>query len=151
MEFFEIDWADSDIESIRIEYDRASLVIWNDTLQKKLLVVCTGLAGITNLCIWDDTIIYDTNVRLADPNDDFVRKLYGAYSKECNFGGRSLSNDLYELQIELVNNITFSIYCQKIEVIPEKTGPLTPVRTKLFQGNIIKGSAEALPFFLYFK
>ena len=128
MNFTDYSWHDCHINRINIEYDKATIEIGyyepkpdvkDIKCTWKCFVVCTGLAGITNLCIWDDTIIYDTNVRLADPNDDFVRKLYGAYSKEWNFGGRSLSNDLYELQIELVNNITFSIYCQKIEVIPD--------------------------------
>ena len=51
MNISNINWADSDLENITIEYDHASLVIWNDTLQKRLSVECSGLAGITNLCI----------------------------------------------------------------------------------------------------
>ena len=57
MNFININWADSNIENINIEYDCATLVIWNDILQKRLYVECSGLAGVTNLCIWDDTII----------------------------------------------------------------------------------------------
>ena len=120
MEFLEIDWADSDIESIKIEYDRASLVIWNDTLQKNLLVVCTGLAGITNLCIWDDTIIVSANVYPAfETGDDFMNNLYGAYNKCYDYGGRSLSNGLIELRVKLTNSISFSVYCQRIVVEAE--------------------------------
>ena len=116
MNFTDYSWHDCHINRINIEYDKATIEIGyyepkpdvkDIKCTWKCFVVCTGLAGITNLCIWDDTIIYDTNVRLADPNDDFVRKLYGAYSKECNFGGRSLSNDLYELQTQKIRICTF--------------------------------------------
>ena len=118
MEFLNINWADSDIENINIEYDHATLVIWNDTLQKRLSVECLGFAGITNLCIWDDTIIMSASVHNAsDANNEFVHNLYTAYSKDQDYGGRSLCNGLLELKIELVNRISFSVYCQKIEVI----------------------------------
>ena len=117
MNFQDFYWADSDIESINIEYDHATLVIWNDALQKKLFVECSGFAGITNLCIWDDTIIMSTSVNpVCDTDNEFLRNLYTAYSKIKDYGGRSLGSGLLELRIELANYITFSVYCQKIEV-----------------------------------
>lgn len=118
MNISNINWADSDLENITIEYDHASLVIWNDTLQKRLSVECSGLAGITNLCIWDDTIILNVSVSSAsDSHNEFVRNLYAKYSKDKDYGGRSLNEGLLELRIELANYISFSVYCQKIEVI----------------------------------
>lgn len=117
MNFYDIDWADSDLENICIEYDRATLVIWNDALQKRMLINCSGLAGLTNLCIWDDTIIMNAQVLpVANSNNDFIRSLYAAYDKNNDFGGRSLSSGLLELKIELSNYISFSVYCLKIEV-----------------------------------
>ena len=56
MKFENIDWADSNIDKIEIEYDCAKLLIFNDTLQKNVCVSCTGFVGLTNLCIWDDKI-----------------------------------------------------------------------------------------------
>lgn len=118
MDFTNFDWADSDLENIKIEFNNAVLVIWNDALQKRLLVECSGFAGITNLCIWDDTIIVNANVYPADNSDnDFVRNLYAAYDKNIDYGGRSLNSGLLELRIELVNYISFSVYCLKIDVI----------------------------------
>ena len=118
MKFQNIDWADSDIESMNIKYDHATLVIWNDVLQKRLFVECFGFVGITNLCIWDDTIITSTSVYpVCNDHNEFVRNLYAAYSKDKDYGGRSLSNGLLELKIELTNYISFSVYCQKIEVV----------------------------------
>ena len=118
MDFLNINWPDSDVENINIEYDLATLVIWNDTLQKRLFVECSGFAGITNLCIWDDTIIMSASIHpVHDMDNEFVRNLYTAYSKNKDYGGRSLSDGLLELRIELANHISFSVYCQKIEVI----------------------------------
>ena len=122
MKFENLYWPDSQLTTIQIEYDRANLVIWNDALQKRLSVECSGFAGITNLCIWDDTIILNANVyQVCDPHNEFLRNLYTAYSKDKDYGGRSLSSGLLELRIELVNYIPFSVYCQKIEVIEFKT------------------------------
>lgn len=118
MNFQDFNWADSDVENINIEYDHATLAIWNDTLQKRLTVECSGLAGITNVCIWDDTIIMSASVYpVCDTDNEFIRNLYTAYSKNMNYGGRSLDKGLLELRIELANYISFSVYCQQIEVI----------------------------------
>lgn len=117
MNFLDVDWADSDLLNIQIEYDLAILTIWNYTLQKRLLVHCTGLVGIDNLCIWDDTIIKDAGVYpVTDFDTDFVRRLFEAYDKNCDYGGRTLNDELLELKVELINNIPFSVYCQKINV-----------------------------------
>lgn len=111
-----IDWHDSNIEEIIIKYDVATLFVWNDTFKKNMVVICSGLAGITNLCIWDDTIIYDANVYpVTDEGNDFVRNLYAAYDKDFDYGGRSLKDGLIEWRIELVNGISFSIFCLNIE------------------------------------
>ena len=98
MNISNINWADSDLENITIEYDHASLVIWNDTLQKRLSVECSGLAGITNLCIWDDTIIMSTSVHpVCDMDNEFLSKLYTAYDKNKDYGGRCLGSGLLNI------------------------------------------------------
>lgn len=118
MKFENLYWPDSQLTTIQIEYDRANLVIWNDALQERLSVECSGFAGITNLCIWDDTIIMSASVYpVCDADNEFLSNLYTAYSKDKDYGGRSLSGGLLELRIELANYISFSVYCQKIEVI----------------------------------
>lgn len=110
-------WPDSNIESITIEYDKIVLMIYNASTNKKLAIVCTGLAGITNLCIWDDTVIFDVNLQLADEDDQFVRQLRSAYSCDIETGiNRRLRNGLITLSIELSNHIVFAIYCLSVEV-----------------------------------
>ena len=121
IKFAEIDWADSSIKSILLEYDKATLKIWNDALQKYLRVECSGLAGITNLCIWDDTIIFDSEIYPVDHvNSDFLKNLFVAYDKDFDYGGRSLSDGLIEWRVELVNNISFSLYCLRIAVFEDE-------------------------------
>ena len=117
MNFQDFYWADSDIENINVEYNHATLIIWNAALKKRLSVECSGFVGITNLCIWDDMTIMNTSISLVnDVNNDFVRQLYTAYDKDFDYGGRKLANGLLELKIELANYISFSLYCQKINV-----------------------------------
>ena len=54
---------------------------------------------------------------VRDVDNDFVRNLYKAYDRDVDYGGRVLSSGLLELRIELVNYISFSVYCQKIDVV----------------------------------
>ena len=118
MKFDEINWADSEIENIVIEFDCAKLTIWNDVLQKRLLVCCSGLAGITNVCIWDDMIINSSGVcDTTNIMDDFTSSLYSTYRRDYDYGGRVLNDGLLVVWIELVNLIRFRIYCQNVEVL----------------------------------
>lgn len=118
MDFEKISWADSNIEKIEIEYDCAKLFIFNAALQMNVCVSCTGFIGLTNLCIWDDQIIGQASVeRVEDDNENpFIRAVFSAYDKDFNYGERWLSRGILELRIKLLNNISFSIYCQKITV-----------------------------------
>ena len=117
MDFFDIDWADSNLEKIEIEYDKATLVIWNDSLQQRLLIKCTGLAGLTNLCIWDDTHIMSADIKcVSNADNNFLSGLYAAYDETFDYGGRSLRNGLLALNIELSNHSCFSVYCIEINV-----------------------------------
>lgn len=118
MNFMDVNWADSNIEYINIEYNKATVLIWNEILQKRFSVHCLGLVGLTDLCIWDDTIITNAAVYPHfDSDNDFLRNLYMAYDKNYNYGGRSLSEGVLEMRVELVNHISFSIYCLRIDVV----------------------------------
>ena len=110
-------WADSNIEGISIEFDKATIEIWNYSIDRKLSIVCSGLAGITNLCIWDDTIIESVELKpVSEYNTEFLRSLLNAYDKDYDYGGKMLKNGLLELRVLLVNKIPFSVYCQSITV-----------------------------------
>ena len=117
MNFLEIDWADSSLEKVEIEYDLAKLTFFNDTFQKNMTVVCTGLAGISNLCIWDDTDINAWNLApVTDRSNPFLQDLYASHDDRFDYGVNRRLTDLLELKIQLSNNIWFYVYCLKVEV-----------------------------------
>ena len=120
--FNSVFWPDSNIEKITIEYNRAQLYVYNSALQRNLHVNCTGFIGLTNLCIWDDQIIEDAEIRQVseDENTAFLQTLFSAYDKDYNYGERWLSQGILELRITLVNGITFSIYCQNVDIEESK-------------------------------
>ncbi len=118
IEFDNIDWADSDIERIEIEYDSIKLYVFNDALQRNVCVSCTGFIGLTNLCIWDDQIIDHAEIhQIADDESlPFMEMVYQSYDKNSNYGERCLNDGVFDLCIRLVNKTSFNIYCQKITV-----------------------------------
>ena len=118
MHFQNIDWADSEIAKIEIEYNCAKLFVYNDTLQKNVIVNFAGFIGLTNLCMWDDQIIDYAEVRELKDDDsaEFTKMLFSAYNKYTDYGERCLGDGIFEVRIRLINQITFSIYCQSIEV-----------------------------------
>ena len=118
MNFCDIDWADSDIEKIEIEYNCATLFVFNDTLQKQLIVEFNGFIGLTNLLIWDDQIIDHAEVHEIQDNNStpFIQMLFATYDKDFNYGERWLNKGILEVQIHLVNHTFFSLYCQSIDI-----------------------------------
>lgn len=118
MDFNRIDWADSNIVKMEIEFDCAKLYIFNDTLQQMLIVKFNGFIGMTNLLMWDDQIIDDAEVRKVqeDDPDPFIQMLFSRYDKDFNYGERWLNRGVLDVQIRLINDTTFHIYCQSIEV-----------------------------------
>ena len=120
--FNKIDWADSEIKDINIKYNELKMTIYNDTLNKDLMVVCKNFAGITNLCIWDDTYIHSAKLEKVDNDCEFYRVIINAYTN--NNGevdkfnkDRTLDNGLLKLSICLINGITCEIYCQSVDII----------------------------------
>ena len=115
---YDIFWPDSQIDTIHIQYDLADIVVWHYDLKQRFTIRCSGFVGITNACIWDDTIIYDLNTRIVTMADnDFLRALYKAYDEDFDYGGRMLKNGIIELKIVPTNYIPFYIYCQEISII----------------------------------
>jgi len=118
MKFTDLCWHDSRLERITVEYDTADIIVWSDVLDRNVCIHCTGLAGLTELCIWDDTILYGAQIsRVTEPHNDFLKKLFSAYDPSYDYGNRILDNGLYELKFTIINDIPFYVYCQKVEVI----------------------------------
>lgn len=121
MKFNEIDWADSSIEEIKIKYDNLEMIVFNDTLNKSIKIKCTGFAGITDLCIWDDMDIYAVQLNENTISSTFAQTIISAY-KDVNGNldnsnpNRTLKQGLKDLSITLTNGITFHIFCQNINI-----------------------------------
>ena len=118
MKISDIYWHDSQIEKISIEFDKAELLVESDS--KFYLITCTGLIGLTNLCFWDDTILWDMWVENADTSSDvFLKDVFANYDKDYDYyfgGGRILGDDILVLVAHIINNIPAKIYCKKIDV-----------------------------------
>ncbi len=124
MKFSDFFWPDSDLEKVEIEYDVARLTIWNNASGCRAIVKCEKLAGITNLCVWDDTTILETKClpldhrRLSEASGDaFLQSLVEAYDGVPSFGGKNLEDGIVVLRFLLTNHIWFSVYCQSVEVV----------------------------------
>lgn len=123
--FYNYDFADGSIESINIDYDKVELSIALDVTEqtgipesKMVKLICSEVAGLTDLCMWDDTIIFGAELKeVSDKDTPFLTKLFGAYTTEyVSPGYKSLKENLLDLAIEMSNHITFHIYCYEIKV-----------------------------------
>ncbi|MCI6728998.1 MAG: hypothetical protein MR473_02305 [Clostridiales bacterium] len=126
MKFNDFFWPDSDLEQVLIYYNVAELTIWNSALGRRVIVRCEGLAGITDLCIWDDQIILDVDFRYisgADvftSQDTFLQKLCKAYPYDSPWDEKKLEDGIVLLRFLLTNHVWFSIYCQSVDVAMHK-------------------------------
>lgn len=115
IELNDVDWIDSQLEKITIEYDKAELLVECDS--GSYVITCTGLIGLTNLCIWDDTIIENIYVKNADPSSDScLQNVFSNYDKDFDYGGRILGENILILSVVIINNTVFNLYCKQISV-----------------------------------
>lgn len=126
MKFDELFWPDSQIKFLYIKSDLAELVIFNDLLKEIVKIECKNLIGLSELCMWDDTVIFDTKYykisgeEILTSKDPFLQKFSAAYdaSDLCfDYGGKKIGDGIVILEIMLSNFIWFRIYCQDIEVL----------------------------------
>jgi hypothetical protein len=113
--FYQYDWLDAEIVNILIDCDRIELLINLDITEHTGLpkstpikLICTGVVGLTDLCMWEDTDIFKASLaEISDRNTTFLSKVSETYS---------LSNEpLLDLAVELSNHITFHIYCYGVQ------------------------------------
>ena len=115
IELNDVDWIDSQLEKITIEYDKAELLVECDS--GNYVITCTGLIGLTNLCIWDDTIIENIYVKNADPSSDsYLQNVFSNYGKDFDYCGRILGENILILSVSIINNTVFDLYCKQISV-----------------------------------
>lgn len=118
MKFENIYLPDTTIENIFIEYNKAVITTVDDYEKKRnYKITCTGLAGVTDLNIWDEMIIIGASLKPVGLENEFVKQCHDKYLWDYDTGNnRKLSNGLLLLSIELANNVVFKVYCQNVEV-----------------------------------
>jgi hypothetical protein len=109
-------WPDSNIDKIIIEFNKLEMIVLNDALKKKMLIVCNNFIGIDNFCIWDDTIIYDLTIQSICKNELYKISMLNNYDFDENYGERFLSDGILDISVILTNNVKFHIYCQNVQV-----------------------------------
>ncbi len=118
MNFNELSWHDSQINEISIRDDEIIISVYQDVLEKDCRIVCKEAVGITDLCIWDDSIISSAAAtKLTDLSRDFLKSVLKAYGQNYNSDEyKALRDGMIDVSVELVNGIVFHIYCYGVTV-----------------------------------
>lgn len=120
-DFFSYCWHDGDIEKIQISSNQINIVVLLDDCVSPVTIACHDTVGLTNLCMWEDTIISKATLeRVGDNLSPFLQEIKNAHRLVGEiYGNRPIRNDLLCLSIKLVNDVTFRIYCYNVEIISE--------------------------------
>ncbi len=110
-------WHDSTIEKIEIFDDNVILSIYNDVLNSQVKITCSRTAGITNLCMWEDTIITTVCLNtVSDFSGEFIQSILKAHPHYEDYDCLPIKKGLLDLAIKLTNDIVFHIYCYDVVV-----------------------------------
>lgn len=117
-DFFKYCWHDGDIEKIEISSNQINIVISLDDYDSPITIICLETVGLTNLCMWEDTIISDATLGSVSGNlPPFLREVGSAHQFVGDiYDNHPIRDDLLCLSIKLVNDIVFCIYCYKVEI-----------------------------------
>ena len=113
--FNEILWEDSRLEKIEIVNDKISILIYNDVKQKEIYIDCLQCVGMTEIIIWDETIIDFIDLKEISISDNYlVNKMINTYGKYSPNYDKQLSDNLYKLKVIFIDNTYFEVVCNKI-------------------------------------
>ena len=115
-DFFKYCWHDGVIEKIEISSNSMSIIIQLYDYEKPIKLLCNDVVGLTNLCMWEDTIIYDANLEYINVElPPFLQEVKDAHPLNSEFyDNQPIRNNLLCLSITLVNDIVFNIYCYNV-------------------------------------
>ena len=117
-QFHKYCWHDADIEKIEISSNQISIMINHDDYGNSIKILCNDVVGLTDLCMWEDTIIYDAKLEYVNNElPHFLQKVKDSYPLDGKlYNNQPIKNNLLCLSIQLVNNIVFTIYCYEVEI-----------------------------------
>ena len=115
--FYEYYWHDSSIEKIEVFENNVILCIYNNVLDSQVKITCSKTAGITNLCMWEDTIITTACLNtVSDFSGEFIQSILKAHPQYEDYDCLPVKKGLLDLAIKLTNDIVFHIYCYDVVV-----------------------------------
>lgn len=124
-DFYKYYWHDGDIEKVEIISNQIMIMVLLDDYPDPITIVCHKVVGLTDLCMWEDTIINDATLEIVNHElSPFLQQVKKAHLLEGSiYDNNPIMNDLLCLSIKLVNDIVFHIYCYDVEVI----NPVSPM------------------------
>ncbi len=117
-QFHKYDWHDADIEKIEMSSNQITITITCDSYEDPIKILCNEVVGLTDLCMWEDTIIYDAKLEYVNSElPSFLLKIRDAHPTDGEFyNNQPIKNTLLRLSIELSNRIVFNIYCYEVKI-----------------------------------
>lgn len=114
-------WGDSTLEKTEIMYDKISVTVFNDLLQKYIRIECSQCVGMSEIICWDETIIENITVnKLTETSEKLIEKAKHLYNNNHSDYDKPLGNNFLLLNILLINDISFYIICKEIEFIEQE-------------------------------
>ena len=117
-QFHKYCWHDADIEKIEISSNQIIIMINHDDYENSVKILCNQVVGLTDLCMWEDTIINDATLEYVKGElPPFLQKIKDAHPLNGEFyDNQPIKSNLLCLSITLVNDIVFNIYCYSVEI-----------------------------------
>ena len=117
-QFYEYCWHDADIEKIEISANQISIMINFDDFENPITVLCNNVVGLTNLCMWEDTIIDDAKLEYVDNElPSFLQEVMNSHPLDGEFyNNQPIRSNLLCLSMKLTNDIAFNIYCYEVKI-----------------------------------
>lgn len=117
-QFLQYSWHDADIEKIEISSNQITMIVQHDDYENPIKIICNDVVGLTNLCMWEDTIINEATLEYVNNElPPFLQQVKEAHPLDGKFyNNQPIRNNLLCLSIKPVNGIVFYIYCYGIEI-----------------------------------
>ncbi|MBR6744301.1 MAG: hypothetical protein IKM00_03680 [Clostridia bacterium] len=117
-QFQKYDWHDADIEKIEISSNQIRMTINRDDYEDTIEILCNNVVGLTDLCMWEDTLIYDAKLEYVNQElTPFLLKVKDAHPLDGEiYHNQPIKTDLLHLSVQMVNDIVFNVYCYEVKI-----------------------------------
>ena len=118
-DFYKYCWHDGDIEKIEISSNQISIIISTDGCDNPIKIICHDVVGLTNLCMWEDTIISSASLEFVNNTlTPFLHDVKDSHPLNSEFyNNQPIKDNLLCLSMKIVNGIVFNIYCYDVKIV----------------------------------